>query len=77
MITASDSFSTYDMGKYYVILPQLLNWNLQEYLSHFKAKRVPAGFNYTSGENPEWLTVKDLRKLIVDHIDPDFTITEK
>lgn len=77
MITASDSFSTYDMGKYYVILPQLLNWNLQEYLSHFKAKKVPAGFNYTSGENPEWLSVKDLRKLIVDHIDPDFTISEK
>ena len=40
MITESDSFSTYDLGKYYVILPQFTNWNLQEYIKEFKAKKV-------------------------------------
>ncbi|MGI8581153.1 MAG: UDP-N-acetylglucosamine 4,6-dehydratase (inverting), partial [Chitinophagaceae bacterium] len=36
MITTSDSFSTYDMGKYYVILPQLPVWKLTDFIDHFK-----------------------------------------
>lgn len=75
MITASDSFTTYDLGKYYVILPQAPSWNLQEYLVHFKAKKVPIGFNYTSGENGEWLNVEELRELIQTHVDASFSIT--
>ncbi|MFN8166037.1 MAG: UDP-N-acetylglucosamine 4,6-dehydratase (inverting) [Bacteroidia bacterium] len=72
MITTSDSFSTYDMGKYYVILPQLTNWSMNDYLAHFKPKKVKEGFSYSSGENTEWLSVEDLRKLIKKHIDPTF-----
>lgn len=64
MITSSDSFTTYDLGKYYVILPQVPNWNLDDYLSSTKAKRVQAGFNYSSGTNDEFLTVAELRSLI-------------
>ena len=30
MITSSDSFNTYDLGKYYVILPQNPFWNLEK-----------------------------------------------
>ncbi|TAH39132.1 MAG: UDP-N-acetylglucosamine 4,6-dehydratase (inverting) [Bacteroidetes bacterium] len=70
MITSSDSFSTYDLGKYYVILPQVPNWNLQEYIKHFKATLVPQGFNFTSKDNTEWETVESLRKLIKEHVDP-------
>lgn len=72
MITTSDSFTTYDLGKYFVILPQIPVFNLDEYISHFNAKLVPSGFNYTSGENSEWETVDTLRKLIKEHLDPDF-----
>jgi UDP-N-acetylglucosamine 4,6-dehydratase (inverting) len=72
MITSSDSFTTYDLGKYYVILPQVTNFKLNEYITHFNAKLVPQGFKYTSGENQEWETVESLRKLIVEHVDPDF-----
>jgi len=72
MITSSDSFTTYDLGKYYVILPQVPNWNLDEYIKTFDAKIVPVGFNYSSGENTEWETVESLRKLIVEHVDPTF-----
>ncbi len=39
MITPSDSFYTYDLGKYYTILPATHMWNLDEYLSTFKAKK--------------------------------------
>ena len=72
MITSSDSFTTYDLGKYYVILPQVTIWNLDEYLVHFNAKRVPIGFNYSSGENSEWLNVEQLRELIKTHVDASF-----
>jgi UDP-N-acetylglucosamine 4,6-dehydratase len=75
MITSSDSFSTYDLGKYYVILPlRTGNWELKDYLKHFKAVKVPEGFNYNSGTNTEWLNVKELRKLIREHVDPNFEI---
>lgn len=72
MITSSDSFTTYDLGKYYVILPQTPNWNLCDYIKHFNARLVPEGFNYSSRENTEWETVESLRKLITEHIDPNF-----
>lgn len=74
MITSSDSFTTYDLGKYYVILPQVPVWDLTEYLISFKAKEVPKGFNYSSGANEEWETVESLRFLIKEHLYPDFEI---
>ncbi len=64
MITSSDSFSTYDIGKYYVILPQMPNWRLSDYIAHFGANLVPSGFNYSSGANTEFLSVDQLRTLI-------------
>ncbi|MGI8892263.1 MAG: UDP-N-acetylglucosamine 4,6-dehydratase (inverting) [Bacteroidia bacterium] len=75
MITSSDSFSTYDLGKYYVILPQKPgSWELEDFVSHFNAKKVKEGFNYNSGTNEEWLTVQDIRQLIREHVDPEFEI---
>lgn len=74
MITSSDAFTTYDLGKYYVILPQVPNWDLDEYIKHFHAKLVEPGFNYSSGENTEWETVESLRRLIREHVDPTFTV---
>lgn len=74
MITASDSFTTYDLGKYYVILPQVTNWNLEDYIKKFNAKKVQIGFNYTSGENTEWESVETLRDLIKEHLYPEFTV---
>ena len=29
MITKSDSYNTYDLGKYYVILPNITAWDLE------------------------------------------------
>jgi UDP-N-acetylglucosamine 4,6-dehydratase len=72
MITASDSFTTYDLGKYYVILPQVTNWNLEDYKKSFNAKLVPQGFSYTSGENTDWETVESMRSQIKEHLYPDF-----
>jgi len=68
MITSSDSFTTYDLGKYFAILPQTPNWKLKEYCTTFGAQPVPVGFNYTSGANSEFLTVDQLRTLIAEHV---------
>ena len=72
MITSSDSFNTYDLGKYYVILPQTHDWSLDEFVTHFKAKKATPGFNYNSGTNSEWLDVQQIRTLIKQHVDPNF-----
>ncbi|HCQ17073.1 MAG TPA: UDP-N-acetylglucosamine 4,6-dehydratase (inverting) [Cryomorphaceae bacterium] len=72
MITSSDSFFTYDCGKYYTILPQLPRFKLDEFISHFNAQKVEQGFKYNSGENHEWVTVEELRQLIREHVDPTF-----
>lgn len=72
MITSSDSFTTYDLGKYYAILPQVTMFNLADYITHFNANLVPQGFQYNSGDNQEWETVESLRQLIVAHVDADF-----
>lgn len=74
MITASDSFYTYDLGKYYTILPSVPNFSIQEFLTKFNAKLVPEGFNYNSGDNTDWETVDSLRNLIKEHVDSTFKV---
>jgi UDP-N-acetylglucosamine 4,6-dehydratase (inverting) len=64
MITASDSFNTVDLGRYYAILPTTGSVTVDDYCDRFGATRVPVGFSYNSGDNSEFLTVENLRKLI-------------
>lgn len=64
MITASDSFNTLDLGPYYAILPSRDGPATEWYLARPSVKRVPAGFCYDSGSNPEFLTVEQLTRLI-------------
>lgn len=74
MITASDSFYTYDLGKYYTILPPTHKWSLDDFIKTFSAKKTPYGFSYNSGDNEEWETVETLRVLIKEHVDANFTL---
>lgn len=74
MITPSDSFYTYDLGKYYTILPSSHSWSLDEFIAVHKAVKVPEGFAYNSGQNTEWESVEQLRVLIKEHVDPSFTV---
>lgn len=71
MITASDSFNTVDLGRYYAILPS--DSGLRDYyLAQKGAKEVPPGFSYNSGNNTDFLTVEQLRALIKEHVLPNF-----
>ena len=72
MITSSDSYNTFDLGEYFIILPTVPRWNLDEFKAKFKAVKVSEGFSYNSGTNNEWETIDSLRKLIVEHVDPNF-----
>jgi UDP-N-acetylglucosamine 4,6-dehydratase (inverting) len=74
MITPSDSFFTYDLGKYYAILPTMHQWNLNEFISKFNAKKVELGFSYNSANNIEWETIESMRSLIKEHVHADFKI---
>jgi UDP-N-acetylglucosamine 4,6-dehydratase len=72
MITTSDSFYTYDLGKYYTILPTVPNFKIKDFVDSFSAKKVTEGFNYDSGTNTEWETIESLRNLIKEHVDSNF-----
>jgi UDP-N-acetylglucosamine 4,6-dehydratase len=68
MITASDSFYTVDLGKYYAILPSSANYTVKDYCAQTGAKPVPAGFSYSSGTNQDFLSVEQLRALVDQHV---------
>ena len=70
MITASDSLNTVDLGPYYAILPSATDLLADGYLEKRGGTRMEAGFAYNSGTNPDFLTVDQLRQLIVRHVDP-------
>jgi len=74
MIAPSDSFYTYDLGKYYTIIPAIPSWKVDDFVQAFDAKLVTQGFSYNSGNNTEWETVESLRKLIKEHVDPNFEV---
>jgi UDP-N-acetylglucosamine 4,6-dehydratase len=78
MITQSDSESTIELKDSYVIVPSLTDYTredvMQRYAIHHKATPVVKEFRYSSGKNKEWLTVDDIRRLIVEHVDPNFCI---
>lgn len=72
MITAMDSFNTLELTQYYVISPSIPLWDIEEYLKKYSGSRVAEGFTYNSGDNPQFLSVEEIREQIRLHIDPDF-----
>lgn len=68
MITEADSLNTYDLGKYYVILPNKTSWDLIEFLKVHKGRKVPEGFKYNSGENSEWESIESIREKIEKYL---------
>ena len=72
MITTSDSFTTIDLGNYYAILPSDRHL-FERYRNQGRTfTNVEPGFAYNSGTNHDFLTVNQLRELILEHIDPSF-----
>ncbi|MEC9282562.1 MAG: UDP-N-acetylglucosamine 4,6-dehydratase (inverting) [Bdellovibrionota bacterium] len=76
MITETDSLNTLDCGKYYVILPSMPIWNLDDYKKRFSASFVEHGFKYSSDRNAQWLDVQELRDLVKEYVDPSFQVVD-
>tara|TARA_B100000886_G_scaffold54682_1_gene33541 strand:+ start:5896 stop:6903 length:1008 start_codon:yes stop_codon:yes gene_type:complete len=71
MITSSDSRNTLDCGGFFVVVP--IEKYFKKYLELYPSyKKVPFGFNYSSGNNNHFLTIQEIRELIKDHIDANF-----
>ncbi len=62
MIAAADSRRTLDMGRYYVIQPEMDWWPDQ----HLDGSPVTDGFSYASDRNSQWLTVDELRDMVAN-----------
>ena len=63
MIGAEDAFHTYEYPEYYKILPAINNWS-DDPKRIKDGVKVAEGFNYSSDNNPEWMTVDALQNWI-------------
>lgn len=63
MIGLEDSFSTYEYSDYFKILPQINDWH-ESQLRIKDGIKVPTDFVYSSGNNTDWMTGKQLRDWI-------------
>ncbi|EMI15425.1 polysaccharide biosynthesis protein CapD [Rhodopirellula maiorica SM1] len=77
MVTASDSQNTIENDRYYVIVPMLHrrkhNETIATFAEHHDATQVEHNFLYSSESNDQWLNVDELRQLIKQHVDANFT----
>lgn len=64
LITEAESATTYDLGMYYVILPNPSLWDTDTYIQQHGGERVPEGFRYSSDANDDYLSLEQLRRLI-------------
>lgn len=64
MITTEDSLHTYEYEKHFIVYPQMNFWNESKVIPG--GKKLEYGFSYDSGNNSEWYSVEDLKKLLND-----------
>lgn len=63
MISPEDSFYTYEYPEHYKILPAIHNWDASA--ERIKdGTKVVEGFDYSSDNNPEWMSIADLQAWI-------------
>ena len=64
MITCEDSARTYEYDKHFIIYPHM-EWKKSSDIL-LGGKLVAPGFEYSSGNNSEWLSIEDLIKITKD-----------
>jgi len=79
MITAVDSLTAIETEKQYIMVPsdpfRSMAENLERFADFHRAKKVSEGFCYTSDGNDQWLSVEQIRDLIRENVDPDFSVS--
>jgi UDP-N-acetylglucosamine 4,6-dehydratase (inverting) len=72
MITETDSINTLEFDDYFVILPSTPFWDFDKFKNESNSKTgklCAFGFTYNSGNNKHFLTVEELRNLIVKNVE--------
>lgn len=73
MISVEDAMFTYEYKDYYKILPAIHNWYRDE--TRIKdGEKVADGFSYSSDNNSEWMTKKQLQSWIDNHLHKMVTV---
>lgn len=67
MITSSDSLRTIVTDKCFIILPTVDKSSLEIYKKHFNGSLVKPGFTYDSKNNPDFLSIEELKKLVYEY----------
>ena len=62
MVTREDSSTTYEYEKHFIIYPHYTWWRREKILPG--GRKVTDGFEYSSGNNSQWLSVEDLKKML-------------
>jgi UDP-N-acetylglucosamine 4,6-dehydratase (inverting) len=62
MVTREDSLKTYEYEKHYIIYPHYTWWSEDRVIPG--GQKVPEGFEYSSGNNDQWLSVENLKGLL-------------
>lgn len=62
MVTKEDSLHTYEYDKHFVVYPEYSSWGKIDIMSG--GTPVNEGFEYSSGNNSEWLSVEDIKRLL-------------
>ena len=65
MISSSDSEYTYDLGKYFAIVPHNFRFSSKYNKTY---KKVRKNFSYSSENNQTFLDIKKLERIIKDYI---------
>lgn len=66
LITTSDSYNTYDLGKYYSILNPSVS-NVRKIYKNRKYKKILLGKSYNSLENKNYLSVNQIKEILKRH----------
>lgn len=73
LIPDTDAHHTVAFQNYFAILPTTTHLDVSAYVEEFQGEKCPDGFRYCSGSNTDWLTVEQIRSLIIEHVDPHFS----
>ena len=67
LISETDSLNSAEGKNHYVILNNINKKAFLKYLSIKKLKKVNMGFKYSSDKNPDFLSIQNLRKILIDN----------
>ena len=70
MITETDALNSVEFEKYYVILPAMPLWDIEKFRKESNSsigKMCEFGFSYNSSTNKDFLSLDELKTLIINY----------